>query len=284
MDSKVSKLAKLLGTYTDLIQDYYENSKKELVKGIYLEFSDVFNLKNEESLKSSFLASLKPYFLLMSNNNILRDSQDKIALFEDDLLEIKIWEEGKEVLAEKFKINEFSTILKDKLFNSQLELVPQEKKLIGKITLIKPAVQRTLVEKIQETTEQMVNREIRYLKESFLIYLQQASNLESLKEESALLFHRLKIWGYNYDDANFPYKKALEVVDSLSLTNPGFEDLLELEIFRKDFFKKVENHKLLKEVSIFRKKLNKKMKKNIKVLKDNYKAYSSLDSIKSKNS
>lgn len=284
MDSKVSKLARLLGTYTDLIQDYYENSKKELVKGIYLEFSDVFNLKNEESLKSSFLVSLKPYFLLMSNNNILRDSQGKIALFEDDLLEIKIWEEGKQIVDEKFKINELSAILKDKLFNSQLELVPQEKKLVGKITLIKPAVQRTLVEKIQETTEQMANREIRYLKESFLIYLQQASNLESLKEESALLFHRLKLWGYNYDDTNFPYKKALEVVDSLSLTNPGFEDLLELEIFRKDFFKKVENHKLLKEVSIFRKRLNNKMKKNIKFLKDNYKAYSSFDSIKSKNS
>ena len=286
MDSKVNKLAKLLGVGSDFYEDYYQKTKKKFKQGIFLEFYDIFGLNNEESLKSSFLASLKPWFLLMNNSKLLRDSIGYIPLWEEELLQIAIWNNsGKLILCEEITVSSLDSPLKDKLFNSQLELIPKEEVYVGRIRLVKPTVQRLLLEKIQETTEQSIGRELRYLKESFLLYLTQANSLDSLQEEAVLLFHRLKLWNYDYNDKNFPFKQGSEIIDSLVVSNPGFEDLWEIEQLRHRFFKNQNNEELITQIKKDRKAKEKENFLKIKKLKTYRKTYSSFEvSMKSKNS
>lgn len=247
---KKQDLAKLLNDYHNSEFELYFKLKEELNSGINLNFTNLSlgSQKIEEALDIFYIIhEVSERFVDVGYNYSELDHNIKILLFDDDIVDFKLFENNKligtfnDISLKPFSsylINRMPNIFKDRKKTSNYQIF---------LKLKKQGEERSLYEKntIEDPSifSKKIKTDISTILKSYI-----SKNLEEdYPQKIPWMRERLKLWGY--ETSHLSAQDISGLISSLGDADFGVKDIVQLT-YIPDLFvnEKCKNEKIIKEL------------------------------------
>lgn len=268
---KIKYLRELLGEKEDIHYEYYLKTKDLFLQGI--EFPVKLHLDNDKKeniLLSTFALHANLIQLISSDrfNKIIDDYPGKALIWETDILEVVGTYKDKIFFSQELSFSDLDETVKNRIIQS-----PQLSHFEGqdckiKITLKTPGSERKYNEAFAFSVDHRVQAELRKIKEKFIF--SHKKSLRPSEEDKGLalrLIHRLKLWGYDFSEANYLSEDFNDIISSQLHFHPlNFSETFALTQLHLLLMESYDNDKLLKEIEVRVQREKEKLQSNYNFL------------------